>query len=139
LLFQGAAAWWLGYLALTKFGGLRLAPLHRSEGWGGLVGILAVLLIYLKRRHNRAALILCLYGVLGGGLAFPLAVFLRHPITIHWGPFRGNWPQWRFAECQFWLLHGARNRAGSFATDSRRSGFAQGQWQSCRATLCSSS
>jgi hypothetical protein len=106
LLFQGAAAWWLGYLAFTKFGGLRLAPLHRSEGWGGLVGILAVLLLYLKRRHNRAALVLCLYGILGGGLAFPLAVFLRHPIAIHWGPFQGNWPQWRFAECGFGFFMG---------------------------------
>jgi hypothetical protein len=85
---------------------LRLAPLHRSEGWGGLVGVLAVLLIYLKKRHNRAALTLCMYGVLGGGLAFPLAVFLRHPIAIHWGPFQGNWPQWRFAECSFGFFMG---------------------------------
>jgi hypothetical protein len=106
LLFQGAAAWWIGYLVFTKLGGLRLAPLHRSEGWGGLIGILAVLLIYLWRRHNQAALLLCLYGLLGGGLAFPLAVFLRHPIAVHWGPFRGNWPQWRFAECSFGFFMG---------------------------------
>jgi len=106
LLFQGAAAWWIGYLVFTKFGGLRLAPLHRSEGWGGLIGILAVLLVYLKRRNNRAALVLCLYGVLGGGLAFPLAVFLRHPIAIHLGPFHGNWPQWRVAEFSFGFFMG---------------------------------
>ena len=106
LLFWGAAAWWIGYLGFTKFGGLRLAPLHRSEGWGGLVGVLVVLIIYLKKRQNRAALMLCFYGILGGGLAFPLAVFIRHPIAVHWGPFRGAWPQWRTAEVSFGFFMG---------------------------------
>ncbi len=106
LLFWGAVAWWVGYLALTKFGGLRLAPLHRSEGWGGIVGVLAVLVLYLIRRRNRAALLLCLYGILGGGLAFMLAVFIRHPLVVHWGPFQGAWPQWRIAEDSFGFLMG---------------------------------
>lgn len=106
LLFWGSTAWWIGYLAFTKVGGLRLAPLHRSEGWGGIVGVLIVLIVYLNKRHNRAALMLCLYGILGGGLAFPFAVFLRHPIAIHWGPFHGAWPQWRFAEVNFGFYMG---------------------------------
>jgi hypothetical protein len=101
----GAAAWWVGYLAFTKFGGIRLAPLHRSESWGGVVGVLAVLMVYLYKSQNRAALMLSLYGILGGGLAFAFAVFLRHPLAVQWGPFelpwgefKGHWPQWRFAE-----------------------------------------
>ena len=112
LFFCGAVAWWVGYLAFTKFGGLRLAPLHRSESWGGVVGILVVLMVYLIRRHNRAALMLCLYGVLGGGMAFAFAVFIRHPLVVHWGPFaangpfKGPWPQWRFAEDSFGFLMG---------------------------------
>jgi hypothetical protein len=106
LFFWGAVAWWVGYLSLTRFGGLRLAPLHRSESWSGILGVLVVLMTYLVRRQNRAALMLCLYGILGGGLAFALAVFLRHPLAVHWGPFQGHWPQWRFAEVHFGLFMG---------------------------------
>jgi hypothetical protein len=106
LIFRGAGAWWIGYLGFTGIGGLRLAPLHRSEGWGGIVGALLVLILYLRGRRNRAALMLCRYGILGGGLAFALAVFLRHPVAIHWGPFRETWPQWRFAECSFGFFMG---------------------------------
>ncbi|HUW59556.1 MAG TPA: hypothetical protein VMZ06_01015 [Candidatus Bathyarchaeia archaeon] len=106
LFFWGAAAWWIGYGGLTKLGGLRLAPLHRSESWGGVLGMLVVLLVYLARRQNRAALMLSLYGIVGGGFAFSLAVFFRHPIVVHWGPFTGNWPQWRVAEVLFGLFMG---------------------------------
>ncbi|MCX6624446.1 MAG: hypothetical protein NTY38_25970 [Acidobacteria bacterium] len=101
LIFWGAIAWWIGYLGFTHFGGLRLAPLHRSEGWGGMIGVLVVLILYLVRRGNRAALLLTLYGLVGGGLAFALAVFIRHPLAVHWGPFQGAWPQWRTAEDSF--------------------------------------
>ncbi|MCX5770821.1 MAG: hypothetical protein NTZ09_11190 [Candidatus Hydrogenedentes bacterium] len=106
LFFWGALAWWIGYGALTKLGGLRLAPLHRSESWGGVLGMLAVLMIYLARRHNRAALMLCLYGIVGGGFGFSLAVFLRAPIQLHLWPFTGDWPQWRVAEVLFGLFMG---------------------------------
>lgn len=106
LFFWGAVAWWVGYLGFTKLGGLRLAPLHRSESWSGIVGVLIVLMVYLVKRRNRAALMLCLYGILGGGVAFALAVFLRHPLAVHWGPFQGAWPQWRFAEVHYGLFMG---------------------------------
>ena len=106
LIFQGAIAWWVGYLAFTRFGGLRLGPLHRSEGWGGIVGVLVVLIVYLVRRKNRAALMLALYGLVGGGLAFAVAVFLRHPFAVHWGPFQGAYPQWRIAEDSYGFLMG---------------------------------
>ena len=79
LLLACGVAWWVGYLALTKFGGLRLGPPYRSEGWGGVLGILVVLVAYLSRTRNRAALMLCLYGLLAGGLAFSMAYTLLRP------------------------------------------------------------
>lgn len=108
LFFCAALGWWVGYGLLTKLGGLRLAPWHRSESWGGVLGILIVLVIYLMHRRNRAALMLCLYGILGGGIAFALAVFLRHPLAIRWGPFAtwGPMAQWRFAEDSFGFFMG---------------------------------
>ncbi|MBI4559428.1 MAG: hypothetical protein HY706_17715 [Candidatus Hydrogenedentes bacterium] len=108
LLFWCAVAWWVGYLGFTKFGGLELAPPNRSESWGGVVGILAALLIYLFRRRNRAAFMLALYGILGGGLAFSLAVFIRHPVMVSWGPFAywGGKAQWKLAEESFGFFMG---------------------------------
>lgn len=108
LFFLASVAWWIGYLGFTKFGGLRLAPPFRSESWGGVIGILVVLLIYLARRKNRAALMMSLYGILGGGIAFALAVFIRHPVRVEWGPFAtwGGKAQWKLAEESFGLFMG---------------------------------
>ncbi len=108
LFLWGAIAWWIGYAVLTKFGGLRLGPNHRSESWGGVLGILLVVLIFLKNRNNRAALMMTLYGILSGGFGFVLAVFLRHPIMVRWGPFEGwpGMPNWRIAEDSFGFFMG---------------------------------
>ncbi len=109
LFFWAAVAWWIGYGLLTKIGGLRLAPLHRSESWSGVLGLLVALMIYLIRRRNRAALMLCLYGILGGGLAYVLAVFIRHPLTLRWGPLANMnlpWPAWTTAEVSFGFFMG---------------------------------
>ena len=109
LLFTGiCAAWFVGYLGLTKFGGFQLAPPYRSESWGGVLGILVALIIYLVRTRNRASLLLACYGILGGGLAFSVAVFIRHPVRVGWGPFAswGGAMQWKIAEESFGLLMG---------------------------------
>ncbi len=109
LLFSAAVAWWVGYGLLTKLGGLRLAPLHRSESWGGVLGVLVVLILYLVRRKNLAALMLCLYGCVGGGFSFALAVFIHHPLALHWGPFAEvnlRIPAWRCAEVSFGFFMG---------------------------------
>jgi hypothetical protein len=116
LFFFAALAWWTGYGILTQGFGLRLAPWHRSESWGGVLGVLVVLIIYLRRRNNRAALLLCRYGIVGGGLAFAVAVFLRHPAMAKWGPFEA-WPElagWRFAEDSFGLLMGLAIALGAW-------------------------
>lgn len=108
VFFWGAVGWWIGYLSLTKFGGLLLAPPYRSEGWSGVLGILVVLVAYLVRQRNRAALMLSLYGIVGGGIAFPLAVFIRHPVRVSWGPFVhwGEKAQWKIAEEAFGFFMG---------------------------------
>jgi hypothetical protein len=108
LFFFAALAWWIGYGVLTQALGLRLGPWHRSESWGGVLGILVTLIIYLWRRNNRAALMLCRYGILGGGFGFSLAVFLRHPAMAKWRWFE-NWPDlagWRFSEDMFGFFTG---------------------------------
>jgi hypothetical protein len=108
LFLACALAWWVGYLGLTKFGGLSLAPPFRNEGWGGVLGILAVLIAYLIRQQNRAALMLSLYGLVGGGIAFALAVFVRHPVRVGWWKFAawGGTMQWKIAEESFGLFMG---------------------------------
>ena len=116
LFFFAALAWWIGYGVLTQGFDLRLAPWHRSESWGGVLGVLVTLIIYLWRRNNRAALMLCRYGIVGGGLAFTIAVFLRHPAMAKWGPFEA-WPQlasWRFAEDSFGFLMGLAIALGAY-------------------------
>jgi hypothetical protein len=67
-----------------------------------------VLIVYLLREKNRAALMLSMYGVLGGGIAFALAVFIRHPVRVSWGPFE-SWQekmQWKIAEESFGFFMG---------------------------------
>jgi hypothetical protein len=48
------------------------------------------------------------YGLLGGAVAFPLAVFIRHPVRVSWGPFVewGGKAQWKLAEESFGFLMG---------------------------------
>jgi len=108
LFVQGAVGWWVGYLLFTKFGGLELAPPNRSEGWGGYVGILAVLVLYLARRGNRAGLWMTLVGAFSGGLAFVVALFLTHPLVVRWGPFADTTitNTWKLTEEGFGLWMG---------------------------------
>lgn len=109
LLYVGCAvAWLVGYFSLTWLGGIQLGPPYRSENWAGVLGIFVALIIYFTRTNNRAARLLCAYGTLGGGLAFALAVFIRHPIRVEWGPFAswGGMMHWKIAEETFGLLMG---------------------------------
>jgi hypothetical protein len=66
-------------------------------------------MLYLMKRENRAALMLCLYGCVGGGLSFSLAVFFHNPLALRWGPFgdvKLRIPAWGSAESTFGLLMG---------------------------------
>lgn len=108
LFLKGAVAWWAGYLLLTKFGGLVLAPPHRSESWSGFVGVLVILLHHLRAAHNRAALMFTIYGMITGGFAFMLALLIPHPMNVRWGPFATYFTQvsWKWSEELFGLFMG---------------------------------
>lgn len=136
LFFACAASWWAFYLALTKFGGLVLAPPFRSESWSGVLGILAALVVYLVLTKNHAALLLCRYGMLGGGLAFMVAVFVRHPVRVGWGPLHHvmkELPQWKIAEESFGLFMGLTIAIG--AARLERQGLAPAQDDTPRKPL----
>lgn len=97
--------WWVGYLALTKFGGLYLAPPDRSESWAGNVGMLIVLIFHHYKQKNRAALLFVNYAMLTGTIAYILAVFIHNPIRIGWNGI----PQilgWKIAEEGFGFFMG---------------------------------
>lgn len=106
LFFWAAVAWWIGYGVLTQLLDIRLGPLHRSESWGGVLGILVALMVYIKRRNNRAAWMLSWYVIVGGGITYAAAVFLRHPGLVKWGPFaeRPFWGGWAFSEVMYGFL-----------------------------------
>ncbi len=108
LFLLGAAAWWVGYLVLVKFGGILLAPPNRSESWGGFVGVLVLLLIDLLRQRNFAGLRLALGGALTGGMAFVLALFFTHPLVVRWGPFEHTTitNTWKMTEESFGFFMG---------------------------------
>ncbi len=123
LIFRCAAGWWAGYLILTQWGGLLLAPPNRSESWGGVVGVLVVLMIHLKSRSNRAALLFCQYGILAGGLAFVAGFMLRHPVWMRWGMFT-------------LLPEGLHLKVAEFAIGGILGpGFAWGTWRLLRGGL----
>jgi hypothetical protein len=105
-----AAGWWLGFGLLTVLAGLHMTP-PRSDNWAGCVGLLAALLFYLFRTRNRAALMLCSYGVLAGGIGFAVADFVNVLGRGQWGPvgrFEAlhDLDYWKWMEQLFGLLMG---------------------------------
>ncbi len=80
-----AGGWWLG-LALLSFGlGLRMTP-PRGDSWAGCVGLGSVLMLYLWRRKNRAALMFAAWSALAGGIGFALGDFWNMLGRAQWGP-----------------------------------------------------
>ncbi len=96
-----SAGWILGFIILTVFFGLRMTP-PRSDNWAGMIGLVAALFLYLKRRGNRAGFFMGSYGALYGGLGFSCgALFLTlgavSGIPIDW---------WKIMEKFFGLVMG---------------------------------
>jgi hypothetical protein len=108
LFVMGAVAWWLGYLVLTKWGGLLLAPPNRSEAWGGFVAVLIVFLVHHYRRRDRAATMMTVVAMITGGIAFDLALLVKHPLSLKWGPFQNarETGTWIWAEYAFGFFMG---------------------------------
>jgi hypothetical protein len=105
-----AAGWWVGYVLLTAMGGLRMTP-PRGDNWAGCVGLFVALLLYLRGRQNRAALMLAGSGVLFGGLGFVLGDFAQMLGRAGWGPI-GRYDAlhgldyWKWMEQLFGLVMG---------------------------------
>ncbi len=88
----------------------RLAERTRPEFWGGLWLALAALLVYLIVRGDRLAVGLALFGLVGGGLGFPLGECLQSWGMHHapFGPRVQRWMDWwKVMEVSFGLLAGA--------------------------------
>jgi hypothetical protein len=116
-IFWCTVGWWVGYGGLTKIGGIELAPPGRSEAWGGVLGILVATIIYLVCWRNFAALLLCLFGIVGGGLGFSAAVFLRHPVELQVGLLKkyDYLVPWKVAEEGYGFFMGIALALGALA------------------------
>jgi hypothetical protein len=108
LFTLGAAAWWTTYLLLVKWGGLYLAPPNRSESWGGFVGVLLLMLAFHHWRGDRAAKMMTLYAMVTGGIAFDIALIIKHPLSLELGPFAyiGDMGRWIWSEYFFGYFMG---------------------------------
>jgi len=88
----------------------RFAERTRPEFWGGLWLALATLVVYLMLRGDRFAVGLALFGLLGGGVGFPLGECLQS-WGVHQAPFgprAQRWMDWwKVMEAFFGLLGGA--------------------------------
>ncbi len=105
LILECTAAWWIGYLALTKFGGIELAPPYRSEVWAGVIGILVALLLHHWRQRDRAAVVFTAYAMLAGCIGFILALQIHVPFATGWGYF-APLSAWKHAEESFGFFMG---------------------------------
>jgi hypothetical protein len=80
LFLECTVAWWVGYLALTYYGGIELAPPYRSESWGGVVGVQIALIWHHIRNKDRAAIMFTLYAMLAGCFGFIMALQIHRRI-----------------------------------------------------------
>lgn len=105
LFLKCTVAWWIGYLGLTKFGGIELAPPYRSESWGGVVGVQIALIWHHHRNRDRAAIMFTLYAMLAGCIGFILALQIHVPFVMDWGVF-AEISAWKHAEESFGFFMG---------------------------------
>jgi hypothetical protein len=105
-----AGGWWAGYLVLTGLLGLHMTP-PRSDNWAGCLGLFAALVVYLRRKKDRAAVMAAGYGFGIGGLGFVLGDFLNMLGRAQWGPI-GRYEAlqgldyWKWMEQSFGLVMG---------------------------------
>jgi uncharacterized membrane protein len=105
-----AAGWWIGFGVLALALNLRMTP-PRSDNWAGCVGLWLVLICYLYKTRNRAALRLAGYGLLAGGIGFAVADCVNMAGRAQWGflgaseTFRGM-DAWKWMEQLFGFVMG---------------------------------
>lgn len=100
LMLTMSVGWWLAMALLIGAIGFRINP-SRNDSWAGVLGILLGLVAYLVWTRNRAALMLLLYGLVGGGVGFPVGQFLQAMGRFKFG-IMGSVPF--FAELDHWTL-----------------------------------
>lgn len=76
LILYMAVGWWLGFLILTVFLGLRMTP-PRGDSWAGSVGLVAGLLLYFRREKENGLIYAILVSGFVGGLGFASAAFIK--------------------------------------------------------------
>jgi len=105
-----ALGWWAGYLLLTGLLDLHMTP-PRSDNWAGSVGLFVALILYLLKRHDRAAVVAAGWGVLIGGIGFVFGDFVNMLGRAQWGPI-GRYEilhgldYWKWMEQSFGLIMG---------------------------------
>lgn len=80
-----AAGWWVAMAMIPGAIGFRINP-SRNDSWAGVLGIQLGLIAYLIATRNRASLMLVGYGLLSGGIGFPLGQLLQVLGRQQWGP-----------------------------------------------------
>jgi hypothetical protein len=85
LLLLMAVGWWLTSFLLIGAIGIRINP-SRNDSWAGVLGVLLGLTVYLVWNKNRASLMLLMYGLIGGGVGFPVGQFLQALGRLRYGP-----------------------------------------------------
>jgi hypothetical protein len=102
--------WWAGYLLLVELLGLHMTP-PRSDNWAGCTGLFVALLLDLRRRKDRVALLLTCWGFIIGGLGFVVGDFTHMLGRAQWGPI-GRYEAlqgldyWKWMEQVFGLVTG---------------------------------
>ena len=85
LMLLMTLGWWLVSFAITGAIGFRINP-SRNDSWAGVAGILLGLVAYLSWKQNRATLQLVCYGLIAGGVGFPIGQFLQAMGRLKFGP-----------------------------------------------------
>ena len=100
LMMLLSAGWLAAMAILIGLLGLRINP-SRSDAWAGCVGIMIAFLGYFLAQRNRAAVLLCSYGLISGGLGFALGQFVQALGRTRWGPI-GEYPV--LQEFGYWTI-----------------------------------
>jgi len=105
LIFLAAVGWWLVSFLLVGATGFRINP-SRNDSWAGVLGVLLGLVFYLIRTKNRASFMLLVYGLIGGGIGFPVGQFFQALGRLKIGlmgtvPFLAELDHWTLMEQTF--------------------------------------
>jgi hypothetical protein len=100
LMMLLSVGWLAGMALLVGLLGLRINP-SRADSWAGCVGILIAFLVYFYRQRNRAAILLCSYGLISGGFGFVVGQFVQALGRGRWGVI-GTYPV--LQEFGYWTI-----------------------------------